>query len=74
MQIVLLDLLLIIKKGIIYEKKKQKAFNEIRTTNHWPHKPKLFGKTPRTYGNELPLITSIEPPLLSELGMKLAGF
>ena len=57
-----------------YEKKKQKAFNEIRTTNHWPHKPKLFGKTPRTYGNELPLITSIEPPLLSELGMKLAGF
>ena len=57
-----------------YEKKKQKAFNEIRTTSHWPHKPKLFGKTPHTYGNKLPIITSIDPPILSELGMKLAGF
>ncbi len=30
--------------------KKQKAFQEGRTTSHWPHKVKLFGKRPRTYG------------------------
>jgi len=55
-------------------RKKQKAFNELRTTNHWPHKPKLFGKSPRTYGGEIPLITPISKPLVTELGMSLAGF
>ena len=29
-------------------KKKQKAFNELRMTTHWPHKPKLFPVHPRT--------------------------
>ena len=53
--------------------KKVKAFNELRTTSHWPHKPKLFGKNPRTYGCELPVITNINAPILSELGLKLAG-
>ena len=33
--------------------KKQKAFNELRTTSHWANKPKLFPKDPRTYGGEL---------------------
>lgn len=55
-------------------KKKQKAFNEMRTTSHWPHKPKLFPKTPRTYGAELPEIVDIEKPIVNSLGMKLAGF
>jgi hypothetical protein len=55
-------------------KKKQKAFNEIRTTTHYPCKIKLFPKNPRTYGNILPNITKIEEPNLSELGKKLAGF
>ena len=55
-------------------KKKQKAFNEIRMTSHWPNKPKLFAKSPRTYGKEIHKITTIEPPVLNELGMKLAGF
>ena len=55
-------------------RKKQKAFNEIRSTNHWPHKPKLFPKTPRTYGNPLPEITPIGKPSITELAMKLAGF
>ena len=55
-------------------KKKQKAFNEIRTTTHYPCKIKLFPKNPRTYGNILPVITKIEEPKLSELGKKLAGF
>jgi ectoine hydroxylase-related dioxygenase (phytanoyl-CoA dioxygenase family) len=55
-------------------RKKIKAFNELRTTNHWPSKPKLFAKNPRTYGKELPIINPIRPPVLTELGKKLAGF
>jgi ectoine hydroxylase-related dioxygenase (phytanoyl-CoA dioxygenase family) len=54
--------------------KKKKAFNEMRTTSHWPNKPKLFPKTPRTYGKTLPSINKIDPPILTELGKKLAGF
>lgn len=54
--------------------KKQKAFNELRTTTHNPCKIKLFPKNPRTYGNALPAINTINPPQLSELGMSLAGF
>ena len=55
-------------------KKKQKAFNELRMTTHWPEKSKLFPKTPRTYGGDLPNVTEIQKPNLTELGMKLAGF
>lgn len=55
-------------------RKKQKAFQELRTTTHVPDKVKLFSKTPRTYGGEIPEITPIEPPVLSTLGQKLAGF
>jgi ectoine hydroxylase-related dioxygenase (phytanoyl-CoA dioxygenase family) len=54
--------------------KKQKAFNEMRMTTHWPHKVKLFGKKPRTYGKELPNVGSLDPPVLTNLGQKLAGF
>ena len=54
--------------------KKQKAFNELRMTTHNPHKPILFGKNPRTYGNELPSIVPIDKPKLSDLGETLAGF
>lgn len=55
-------------------KKKIKAFEELRTTNHYPHKPKLFGKFPRTYGNDIPTISSIPPPNISSLGRRLAGY
>lgn len=55
-------------------KKKQKAFNELRTTSHYPCNIKLFPKTPRTYGGSLPTITNIENPSLTALGQKLAGF
>jgi hypothetical protein len=55
-------------------KKKQKALIEIRTTNHYPCKIKLFPKQPRTYGGVIPEITPIENPILNELGKKLAGF
>jgi len=55
-------------------KKKQKAFNENRTTNHYPCKIKLFSKHPRTYGGIIPEITPIESPIVDELGKKLSGF
>ena len=55
-------------------KKKQKAFNEQRMTTHCPHKPILFSKTPRTYGNELPKITMLPKVKLNEIGKRLAGF
>ena len=29
---------------------------------------------PRTYGNEIPVITQIDKPILNELGKKLTGF
>lgn len=54
--------------------KKQKAFDELRMTTHWATKIKLFPKTPRTYGKELPVIKKITKPDLSALGLKLAGF
>ena len=54
--------------------KKRKAFNELRVTSHWANNPKLFAKTPRTYGGELPVFNPIHPPQLSELGRRLAGF
>ena len=46
----------------------------MRTTSHWPNKVKLFSKTPRTYGKDLPNVNLIEKPKLTELGLKLAGF
>lgn len=56
-------------------KKKRKAFEEKRTTSHWPHKPKLFPLKPRLYpGMEEPNITDIKEPVLTELGKKIAGY
>ena len=54
--------------------KKINYFETLRTCNHWPHKPKAFPLNPRTYGAELPSITPIKAPVLSELGMKLVGY
>ena len=55
-------------------KKKQKAFDELRMTSHWPCKIKLFAKTPRTYGAEMPIINMIPKPNLTDLGKRFAGF
>lgn len=55
-------------------KKKIKAFEELRTTSHWAHRCKLFPKTPRTYGKELPPITPINPPIINEMGEKFIGY
>lgn len=54
--------------------KKQDALEEMRMTNHWAHRPKLFPKYPHTYGDTLPDIDNIPPPKLTELGKKLAGY
>lgn len=55
-------------------KKKQQAFENKRTTNHYPHKPKLFPKIPRTYGGQIPNVKEIEPPVITSLGRKLIGY
>lgn len=55
-------------------KKKRKAFDELRTTSHWPHKPKMFPKKPRHYGKGYPKVTEVGKPVLSKIGKKLAGF
>lgn len=54
--------------------KKRKVFEEMRMTTHNPTSPKLFAKTPRTYGKALPVISPIEPPVLTKVGRSLAGF
>ena len=59
------------KKGLA---KKQKAFNEMRITSHWPAKVKLFPKNPRTYGGPIYEVMQLSAPVLSDLGKKLAGF
>lgn len=58
-------------RGIL---KKRKAFEELRMTTHNPCAPKLFAKHPRTYGKALPAITAIDSPVLTDVGLALAGF
>lgn len=54
--------------------KKKKAFEELRTMTHHPCKGKLFGKSPRTYGNIIEDVDRVDRPVVTELGLKLAGF
>jgi hypothetical protein len=54
--------------------KKQKALNELRMTSHWPCKVKLFPINPRTYGGPVYAVKKLEKPILTDLGLKLAGF
>lgn len=54
--------------------KRIKAHEELRTTNHWPHHPKLFPKHPRTYGGKLPSVQDPPKPILSKLGRRLVGY
>ncbi len=55
-------------------KKKQKAFDDLRTMSHNPCSGRLFGKNPQTYGKIIETIRQIDRPVLTELGKKLAGF
>jgi hypothetical protein len=43
-------------------------------TSHWANNPKLFAKTPRTYGGGLPAFNPIHSPQLNDIGHRLAGF
>jgi len=63
--------------------KKKKAFEEGRVSSHWPHRIKLFAKTPRLYSGENAervkrFIESAETrfarPNLTDFGKKLTGF
>lgn len=54
-------------------KNKNKALQDLRTTNHYPHRPKLFPKMPRLWGATLETMTPIDAPHLSELGKSLSG-
>lgn len=56
-----------------HKKKKIDAFENLRMTTHWPHKIKLFGLSPQTYGKARPRVTGITAPMLNELGRRLAG-
>lgn len=54
--------------------KRIKAFQEVRMTSHWPHKPKLFPINPRTYGAELKQVSLIEQPEINSIGKRLVGY
>lgn len=54
--------------------KKINAWVNLRTTSHWPHKPKLFPEHPRTWGEPLPNIVQIPKPLINDLGYRLIGY
>lgn len=51
--------------------KRKKAFDELRSTSHLPHKVHLFPKCPRLYGNIPPNVAKVEKPVLTKLGEKL---
>jgi hypothetical protein len=53
-------------------KLKRRAFNSLRSTSHWPCKVWLFPQLPIMNNGEV--IKNIEPPILNDLGKKLAGF
>lgn len=55
-------------------KKRITAFENGRMTTHWPHRPKLFPKNPRTYGGELPNVASLPMPTINSLGRRLVGY
>jgi len=55
-------------------KKKRKAFEERRTTSHYPCKIKLFPKDPRTYGGPKVICERVPDVVLDRVGRRLAGF
>ena len=54
--------------------KKINAWKTLRTTSHWPHKPKLFPLYPYTYGKPLPKIVQIARPQINDLAYRLIGY
>ena len=53
--------------------KKKNLFYKKRTTNHWPCKPITVSEKPNTFGGKFPEILEVPDPVLSTLGMSLAG-
>lgn len=60
------------KRGAL--KRKREHFEMRRTTSHWPHQPRAFAKTPQLYGEPAPDVGALDEPIVTELGMGLAGF
>lgn len=55
--------------------KKTELLEQLRTTTHWAHHPKVFGKKPRLYpGQKIPEVEPVPPPKLTEIGYSLAGY
>ena len=54
--------------------KRRNALENMYMTTHCPHRPKLFPKVPRTFGRHIPDVPKIPEPVLTDLGLKLAGF
>ena len=53
--------------------KKQTAFNDQRTTSHWPHQIRVFPKKPHTYGKPVPPYVMPGKPVMTKRGEQLAG-
>jgi hypothetical protein len=55
--------------------KRKKIFNDLRMTSHWPNKPTLFSKYPRTYGKPMQSVKDISADdvkkYINERGIKL---
>lgn len=54
--------------------KRKNALDNMYMTTHCPHRPKLFPKVPRTFGRHIPDVPEMPEPILTDLGLKLAGF
>ncbi len=57
--------------------KRRSAFQERRIMTHWANRPKLFPKTPRTYGNAIPDLNEVPFPenaAKSPYGRRLIGW
>lgn len=51
--------------------KRLKIFNKKRLTTHSPFSALMFPKNPRTYGAELPILTKLDEPILSDFAKSL---
>lgn len=58
------------KREILLKKGK---YGQHRSTNHWPHRPKLFPETPRMWNNPIPNITALPSPLIDPKYKRLTG-
>lgn len=54
--------------------KKIDAWKDLRTTSHWPHKPKLFPAYPNTWNKPVPNIVQIPRPQINDLAYRLIGY